>query len=168
MMQKKGFTLVELLVVIAIMLLLAGILLPVLHAVRRNAARATAREDVYQLVTAWKTYLNDYRRFPEDNVDIMEMDADTIAIMNSSTNIQAFIMEFTNVQRTNGFRDPWGGLYQVALDRGRVPRDTGAAYDGEVTPPHGTIFRSVVAWSLGPNGRDDTESAREDDVKSWR
>jgi len=160
-MKKHGFTLIELLTVIAIIALLVGLLLPVVHRVRRYAWRARAREDVYQVVVAWKTYLNDYRRFPTEQVDIVEMDPAAIELLNFSTNIQMFILEFTADQTARGFRDPWDNLYQVALDRGQARDST--AYDGKVEPPHGEVGRSVVAWSRGPDGEDATE----DDVTSW-
>jgi prepilin-type N-terminal cleavage/methylation domain-containing protein len=59
-----GFTLIELLVVIAIIAILAGMLLPVLNRVKRQAQIKQAQMDMGQIVTAIHGYDADYNTFP--------------------------------------------------------------------------------------------------------
>lgn len=153
---KSAFTLLELLVTISIIAVLASMLLTALTKARQATWRARARDSVYQLVTAWKSYLNDYREFP--TIAIAEMDTNAVAILMRpyrGFNVQSNIyMEFTKKEISNGFLDPWNTLYQVRLDTN---------YDGKVTTPeHGIVGRSVVVWSKGQ----DTDSIA-DDIKSW-
>lgn len=57
--RKSAFTLTELLVVIAIMMVLAGLLMPVLGAVKRRALHTTCLSNVRQLVSATILYTAD-------------------------------------------------------------------------------------------------------------
>ncbi|CAN5669600.1 hypothetical protein BH11ARM2_BH11ARM2_00730 [soil metagenome] len=59
-MQRRGFTLVEILVVVAIIAVLAGILFPVMIAVRRRAEHTTCAENLHQLGLAVTMYANDH------------------------------------------------------------------------------------------------------------
>ncbi len=62
--QRAGFTLVELLVVIAIIGILAGMLLPVLVSVKRQALITKAKTEMADLVNAINAYDTEYGRFP--------------------------------------------------------------------------------------------------------
>ncbi len=61
---RAGFTLVELLVVIAIIGILAGMLLPVLAAVKKQALITKAKTEMADLVNAINAYDTEYGRFP--------------------------------------------------------------------------------------------------------
>ena len=62
--KHKAFTLVELLVVIAIIGILAGMLLPVLAAVKKKALVTKAKTEIADLVNAINAYDTEYGRFP--------------------------------------------------------------------------------------------------------
>ncbi len=53
---RSGFTLIELLTVIAIIGILAGILIPTIGLVRKNAAKTKAASDLRQIATAYNAY----------------------------------------------------------------------------------------------------------------
>jgi prepilin-type N-terminal cleavage/methylation domain-containing protein len=62
--HRAGFTLVELLVVIAIIGILAGMLLPVLASVKKQALITKAKTEMADLVNAINAYDTEYGRFP--------------------------------------------------------------------------------------------------------
>ena len=161
---NRAFTMVELLVVVAIIGLIAGLLLPVVNKVRLQARKVTASEDVQQIVSAWKGYLNDQRQFP--TVEVSEMNTNIVAILAHTSAYANVYMEFTKAEQEAGFRDPWGRLYRVLIDNGVGTNETeGGGYDGLVWPdgPDGDPVRKVVAaWSLGPSTND-----ANDDIRSW-
>ena len=59
-----GFTLVELLVVIGIIVLLVGILLPVVHGVRKSAYAAASGQQIARLTAAIEAYYGDHKAYP--------------------------------------------------------------------------------------------------------
>jgi len=165
-LRDTGFTLVELLVVIAIIGVIAGLLMPVIGKARQQAHRARAREDVQQVVTAWKAFLSDNRQFP--NVALGDMGSNAVAILSGNdTNLNEkglTYMEFTKAEIEGGFSDPWGRVYQMAIDNGAATNH-GEAYDGKVWPQgHGEepVRQFVAVWS---SARDPDDV--NDDVTSW-
>jgi len=62
---KRGFTLIELLVVIAIIAILAAILFPVFARARENARKSSCQNNLKQMATGFKQYINDFdERYP--------------------------------------------------------------------------------------------------------
>jgi prepilin-type N-terminal cleavage/methylation domain-containing protein len=59
-----GFTLIELLTVIAIIAILMGLLFPAVNAVKDNAKKVQAKNDVMQIVAAVKSYYTEYGKYP--------------------------------------------------------------------------------------------------------
>ncbi len=62
--SRFAFTLIELLTVIAIIAILMGLLFPAIGAVRENARRTQAKNEVTQLVAALKHYYTEYSKYP--------------------------------------------------------------------------------------------------------
>jgi prepilin-type N-terminal cleavage/methylation domain-containing protein len=60
----SGFTLIELLTVIAIIAILMGLLFPAVNAVKDNAKKVQAKNDVMQIVAAVKGYYTEYGKYP--------------------------------------------------------------------------------------------------------
>ena len=168
--RRSAFTLVELLVVIAIIGLLAGVLLTAVMKARVAAKRTEARDATHQLVTAWKSYLVDYRRFPaEDFGTVNELMMKILNARDEGTNANYNVrvlkyFEFSGEEWVNlEYRDPWGTVYRVALDNGECIHDNGLGYD-ETVKPHGVeVRRSVAAWSFGQDKVGNTI----DDITSW-
>lgn len=61
---SSGFTLIELLTVIAIIAILMGLLFPAVNAVKENAKKVQAKNDVMQIVAAVKSYYTEYGKYP--------------------------------------------------------------------------------------------------------
>lgn len=61
---SSAFTLIELLTVIAIIAILMGLLFPAIGAVKENARRVQAKNDLMQIVAAVKHYYTEYGKMP--------------------------------------------------------------------------------------------------------
>ena len=161
---------IEILAVMGIIVILAGILLPILTKVRQYSRRAVARDLCYQVATAWKSYLQDNRKFPALNLKEMNQQAiDILGTTGTVYNKTQMYLEFgTNELAQGGMLDPWGGRIQMALDNGMSWGDA-APYDGKVrVGSYGNVYDSVAVWSKGEkNGLGGTADDESDDVHGW-
>jgi prepilin-type N-terminal cleavage/methylation domain-containing protein len=162
--ERRGFTLIELLVVIAIIMLLAGLLLPAFSHARVVARRTRAKSEVREIDTALKAVLSDYRSWslagigPSSGTANYDVNFTFVTYLSGGGNNTRGVvyMEFDQAStNSTGYIDPWRNVYRAAL---------GA---GSVSPPHGTVYRDVAAWSKGADGNDGTADQQADDVKSW-
>ena len=116
MAHSKGFTLIEMLVVVVVVVVLIGLLFPALMGARERAKVTRARSEIQTLQEAWLAYGNLYDSFP----GYTEMTADAVKVLGGDiddNNPQGIaFMEFDERHRTEGFRDPWGNRYKIALD----------------------------------------------------
>lgn len=169
-MKKSGdaFTLIEMLVVVAIIGILMGLLFPAFSYSRQVARKTKAKSEVKQLDIAWKSVLSDYRRWVDSGIGEapggVPMDKTLVDYLSGANDKGTVYMEFegSSTNAVGAMVDPWyhaarnpNGIYQVALG------------PSIVTPPHGVVSRSVVAWSRGPDGLSATAPQQKDDIKSW-
>lgn len=171
--KREGFTLIELLVVIGIIAILAAILTPAIQSLFKKGERVTAQGDVIKIVNAWKSYYNEYGRWPEQAMENIAtgqaMNAYFVSILtaryfenqkDNPKNVK--FMEVTAEQlssSTNIFMDPWGKPYCVMFDTnysGRIERQSLPA-----------VYDTVIAWSAGPDSLTAVAADTKDDVKSW-
>jgi prepilin-type N-terminal cleavage/methylation domain-containing protein len=179
MKSRRGFTLIELLVVIAIIALLAGLLLPAISIVRRNAQRTKARSMAQGLVLAIKQYEAEYGLLPwsvssdtvfgygKDEGNYDQMITILSQVEGPSGNVsdgnarKLHLLEVPKNYTTKGYVDPWGNRFKVGMDTN---------YDDKVEklatalpkPLNGKVF----VYSLGPDENDDYGDEHKD-VVSW-
>lgn len=172
-MNKKHFTLVELLVAIGIIAILSAILLPVLAGSAKKADMSKARSEISTLVNAIKQYESVYGVLPvpdgvsggdvstasdyQQLIYILQGEKDTTKISANNLAKNSRRQKFLDIvgNESGVYPDPWDNNYMVLLDHD---------YDGKIsstkTPPgisaSGDLNFSVVVWSKGPDGEDDS------------
>jgi len=86
---RKGFTLIELLMVIAIIGILAGILIPAVGAVRKQANIAASKSQLSQYVTALQQFKGEYNYYPfvtggsDTDIDLSTQSAAFIEVLSA-------------------------------------------------------------------------------------
>lgn len=153
--RARGFTLVEMLVVIAIIGLLAGLLLTAVQGAKNHARKVRARSEMAQIVAAWTDYLHEYRRFPATAFTTMDTNAVNILRGGGSSVDNSRRIVFSDFSTsTVDFRDPWGSVYNVVMDK---------LGNNKVTVAGKDINVSIVVISNGPDKLPGTP----DDLGSW-
>jgi len=183
-----GFTLLELLVVIAIIGILAGLMFPATTGVLRNAKKAHAENDCYNLKNAISAYFTEYRKYPADpnadEEDEMRTDHDLMDILLGADNADGEkynprrIAFFTGKQAkpagdgkfrkgitldNNGggeLWDPFAELYYVRMDLDYNNRVKVPEWDDSVESTY--LPEAIVVWSTGEDTDLDV-----DNVKTW-
>lgn len=175
----KQFTLIELLVVIAIIAILAGLLLPALIGVQKQARVTEARAQCNAIVTACKAYETEYGVLPWGGTSDVALEGGDnykklIELLTCVDGPGSYgytnkrKMKFLDVDSdyaTNGFVDPWGNEFYVYLD---------TDYDGDVNvAPFDSTAKngSVFVYSLGPDKTDDNGAnyiGGSGDIGSWQ
>jgi prepilin-type N-terminal cleavage/methylation domain-containing protein len=203
--HTRAFTLIELLVVIAIIIILVGLLYPAYNAVQSQAKRTQAKNDLTQIVTAVNAYYTEYGKYPIDTTVKGTGDAtyaaDNYSLFDVLRNMTGtnpgnalnpraihfvdppMAKDQTNprsgIQNLTGlWYDPWGSVYNVAIDGNYNNIVRGPAYSdlnyttatdgsGDSGPTTG-----VIGWSFGKDGALGTGGngvyRDSDDVISWQ
>jgi type II secretory pathway pseudopilin PulG len=155
-------TLVELLVVIVIIMVLIGLLMPALAAVRERTNRALAAERIAQLHFAIQNYAGEDRRHrypPQTSATDFTLRYDPAGVAPGNINVllQAkHKVDLNDFDRTGAAPyaalDPWGRPYQYRVDSDLITFTTPQrplpleAWNTEGTRPWGYL------WSTGPKG----------------
>ncbi len=175
------FTLIELLVVIAIIAILAGLLLPAVVIVRRTAVKTKAKSMAKSLEIAIAQYESQYGLLPASSSDFQGPPSNEKLKDSAYENMIAILckqdypgtsgsadkgnprgthfLEVPAKYTTEGYVDPWGQKFFVAMD---------SDYDGDVEGLYsGTLSGKVFVYSAGSDTEDDNGNATED-VVSWQ
>lgn len=175
--RQVGFTLIELLTVIAIIAILAALLFPAIRSALQKTTQARALQDCYQLASALRAYHGQYGKWPVLTNGTVVVDNNlrrilagdhlvTTAPYQGNPHRTVFI-EFNpkDLDGSGAVVDPWGNVYRCRFDHDG---------DDEVENPFQSgafVRKTVLVWSLGPDGLADTASenspANRDNPRSW-
>ncbi|MFC1462344.1 type II secretion system protein [Verrucomicrobiota bacterium] len=121
----SGVTLIELLAVMMIIMILAGIIIPVLGAAKQAAREKQATSEIRELIRAWNVYYRTYTNWPTgmQQDTLVEMTSIRVADLHGTSpdNVWGMkFMDFPSKALTEGFRDPWGNLYEVEISESKT------------------------------------------------
>lgn len=179
----KAFTLVEILVVVSIIGLLAGLALPAVQGALNSAKKGKAKAEMQSIITALKSYQNEYGRMPDINAlggsaerDNLDQGNDgwfgtntsrNLFLMLSGSNVpaqnqnprQIVFLELPPTSTNGVFFDPWGRQYVVKYD----------GSGNNIVEYYGNKNGIALIISFGKNGQqEDPANAKSDDVYSFK
>ncbi len=140
---RRGFTLIELLTVIAIIGVLAGILIPVIGAVRASAQSAKTVSHLRQIQTANIAYANDNKGFYLGNAPF-----GSGQYSNPWFSYMPFLNYLGIKGQGDGLRDAWETGYPEVLKTGRQVSVAPAPRDDR----NFTIAMNTTGWSHKQDG----------------
>lgn len=172
--QAKAFTLVEILVVVSIIGLLAGLAFPAIQGAMNSAKKGKAKAEMQSIITALKSYQNEYGRMPNPSAvggagDGYFSDSASprlFLMLSGATNDssgenprQIAFLELPASSTNGSFPDPWKRNYIVKLD-----------VDGDNLIWHWTNWNgAAIVFSTGKNGSPESPLLpSSDDVYSFK
>lgn len=148
---RRAFTMLEMLIVIAIMATLFALVFGGLQAVQHAGRKARAKTEAKALVNAIKLYKGEFGQWPgqvQGSVDKIYINNCTNVIGPLQDNPRRALIEIREGAITeDGYKDPWGGFYSIAIDEnndGKVAL-SGSDFYGEST----NIDDTVAVWCGG-------------------
>jgi prepilin-type N-terminal cleavage/methylation domain-containing protein len=122
--RHEGFTLIELLIVVMVIMILTGLLLPAISAIRRAAERAKTAARAQVMVNAIKVYRTSYPTYPGQIQGAVDCTYDDSVgqkhsvIIDALTNNPRRIIfnEVVENLTTNSYLDSWNRPYVIAID----------------------------------------------------
>ncbi len=110
----KGFTLIEMLTVLVIIGLIMSMLFPALQKARQRARILRAKSEVRELTKALDSYYYTYKNW--GSLHSGSVDANMVSILAGDNPDKIQFMTFPSSAEAEGFKDPWGIVYQVTLE----------------------------------------------------
>lgn len=153
--KRSGFTLIELLTVIAIIGILAGILIPTIGLVRKNAAKTKSASDLRQIATAYNAYALSGPRARTINVANMGLWAETLSteggfnegagyFVDSATDVVALASIPQTILDSSGAAT---ALWTTAAGAGAI------SYNAAINlPPNSRGTITPLIWTKGVGG----------------
>jgi prepilin-type N-terminal cleavage/methylation domain-containing protein len=162
--RRSAFTLIELLVVIAIIAILMALLFPAAGSALNSAKKTTAKNQAVQIATAIAAYETEYGRLPSFS-PATNLGLSNVAMLcttnDTNNNPRAVLfMEVTGYKQgkggtnTNGYCDPWGNVYSVALDTNYVNQLSNMPYQtaaGSAVTLGTNLTKHVGVWTVFTN-----------------
>lgn len=172
-MKKEGFTILEMMAVIAIIAILAGILIPAVTTVRKNANKVKAKALISHLVTAIESYKSDAGFYPADHISV-NLASEALYIYLTNRFYDSVANEYygpyiepktdwvgdSDGDGNSEFVDPWENPYEYEADT-----DALAA----TRPPFHNVYTFDI-YSPGPDGVTGAGFAagnQPDDINNW-
>jgi len=145
-------------------LIVLGLMLGAIPAIKLAARKTEASQTSSAVVVAISAYAAEYHHPPGTSTGdpARDEELDNLEVMDALTNVTSTanprkVLFFDTPKLSGGMLiDPWGNRYHIAVDRDG---------DGKVDVIGMRVNKSVIVWSDGENGEDDRGVG--DDVRSW-
>jgi len=194
--ETTGFTLIELLVVITIIAVLAGLLFPAMGAVRNQARKASAKNDVTQLVNAIKAYQLEYGHYPDssgkEGAKTITSNGTIVGTLRAATTgdntREIRFLEIPNAKNnrsgleissggatadpTADWLDPWGNPYVIYINYSYKPLgslDVPGLYKKNGTATEAKLSpQPSVNGEVGASSKGNKDGSTIDPIMSWQ
>ncbi|NOX97696.1 MAG: prepilin-type N-terminal cleavage/methylation domain-containing protein [Nitrospirae bacterium] len=131
--KERGFSLIEVVVMVAILALMAGIAIPLIGTSLRIKGKEATREEMGNIETAINMYYQDTTELPS-----------TLADLNTDPGVSGWDGPYMTTQPNDDYtKDAWQKSYY---------------YDPSYDTTGGSTPNSILLYSYGHNGQDDSNS----------
>ncbi|MBC8453659.1 prepilin-type N-terminal cleavage/methylation domain-containing protein [PVC group bacterium] len=181
--KQKGFTLIELLVVLGVIIILSGLIMAGVMAVRERSQLMKTKVAVKSIERALIQYFYEYGEWPDPAAMVdyspnyppetgetgLQVLSPGMRILGGEdiggANSRHILFLTPPGSSTNtGYLDPWGNPYKFMCDY-----DDNGTVHIEFSNNNGNtdlVGKGVAVWSRGPD-KSDEEPDQKDDIRSW-